>query len=548
MPREPTTVLDALRARLENDPDGPYLDFAGEVFSAGDIDRLSNRCSHALADLGVGAGDRVASLLDNVPEQVVTFFATLKLGAIAVPVNTAYKGEFLRHQLTDSGAAVMVVASDRADRLAGLGSGDLPDLSAAFVVADSSGNGASDSAPDGIPDAAADLGGIAVHDWVAALDAASDDPPRGVDVRPSDLACLVYTAGTTGPSKGCMLPHNYVVGLGDQVARAWKRRSDDVVWTPLPLFHFNAIAICVVGTLIVGGSAAIARRFSVSGFWEEVRRTNATILSLLGPVALMVQTATGPDDAVGHSVRLMAAAPLAPETDRYWREEIGTDTFSAGFGLTEASLLAVLPAGETNTPGAAGKVNTDDFDVRIVDDGDNDVASGEVGELVARPRLPHSMFAGYWRRPEAWTSVTSNLWFHTGDLCRIDDETNLFFVDRKKDYLRRRGENISSFELEKTFLAHESLRDVAVHAVASDLGEDDVKVTAVLEEDADLDEEALCRWSAQRLPYFAVPRYVEFRSELPRNPVGRVLKYALRDEGVTEATWDREKAGVELER
>lgn len=532
MPSEPTTVLDALRTRLENDPDGPYLDFAGEQFSAADIDRLSNRCAHVLAGLGVSAGDRVASLLDNVPEQVLTFFATLKLGAVAVPVNTAFKGEFLRHQLSDSGAAVIVIASEHADRLSDLDAIDVPDLREALVVGDPAG----------------DLGGVAVHGWVVALDSAPDDLPSGVDVVPSDLACLVYTAGTTGPSKGCMLPHNYVVSLGDQVARAWKRRSDDIVWTPLPLFHFNAIAICVVGTLIVGGSAAIARRFSVSRFWDEVRRTDATVLSLLGPVALMVQTATAPGDALGHSVRLMAAAPLAPDTDRYWREEIGTDTFSAGFGLTEASLLAVLPAGEPNAPGAAGKVNNEDFDIRIVDDADDDVALGEVGELVARPRRPHTMFAGYWRRPEAWTSVTSNLWFHTGDLCRVDADDFLFFVDRKKDYLRRRGENISSFELEKTFLGHESVHDVAVHAVASDLGEDDVKVTAVLEDDADVDEETLCRWSAGRLPYFAVPRYVEFRSELPRNPVGRVLKYALRNEGVTDTTWDREKAGVELER
>jgi crotonobetaine/carnitine-CoA ligase len=186
--------------------------------------------------------------------------------------------------------------------------------------------------------------------------------------------------------------------------------------------------------------------------------------------------------------------------------------------------------------------------VRLVDDDDTEVAIGETGEIVCRPNGPNLMFAGYWRRPEATLSVFQNLWFHTGDLARLDDDGFLYFVDRKKDYLRRRGENISSFELERTFVAHESVKDVAVHAVPSEQGEDDVKVTAVLQEGATLTEEHLCRWAVERVPYFALPRYIEFRDDLPRNPVGRVLKYQLRDDGVTATTWDREAAGFEFER
>jgi crotonobetaine/carnitine-CoA ligase len=189
-----------------------------------------------------------------------------------------------------------------------------------------------------------------------------------------------------------------------------------------------------------------------------------------------------------------------------------------------------------------------EFEVRLVDDDDTDVAVGEIGEIVCRPNGPNLMFAGYWRRPEATLSVFQNLWFHTGDLARLDDDGFLYFVDRKKDYLRRRGENISSFELERTFVAHESVKDVAVHAVPSEQGEDDVKVTAVLQEGATLTEEHLCRWAVERVPYFALPRYIEFRDDLPRNPVGRVLKYQLRDDGVTATTWDREAAGFEFER
>jgi crotonobetaine/carnitine-CoA ligase len=239
---------------------------------------------------------------------------------------------------------------------------------------------------------------------------------------------------------------------------------------------------------------------------------------------------------------------MPPDVDRVWKERFGCKTFSGGYGLTEASLIGMLPAGVDNKPGACGKPNLDEFDVRLVDDDDVDVAAGEVGEIVCRPNGPNLMFAGYWNRPADTLAVMGNLWFHTGDLGRIDEDGFLYFVDRKKDALRRRGENISSFEMEKTLHAHPEIRDVAVHAVASDIGEDDVKVTAVLQDDATVTEEMLCRWVAERVPYFAIPRYIEFRADLPRNPVGRVLKYELRDDGVTPDTWDREVAGVEFER
>jgi crotonobetaine/carnitine-CoA ligase len=537
--RPQTTVLDALAQRLSSDPDGPYLDFAttdgGNVqYTARAMDAESTRLAHALSALGLGHGDRLATLLDNRAEQVVSFFAALKLGAIQVPINTAYKGEFLRHVLVDSGARIVVVQQDLADRVALVVGPETPDLEAAVVVGD---------APD-VPST------VEVSSWVDALAAGAEHPvaPGAAEVGPSDLACFIYTAGTTGPSKGCMLPHRYVVALGEQIARAWGRTADDVVLTPLPLFHFNAISVCVVGTLLVGGRAAIVRKFSVSRFWPEVRRTDATMLSMLGSLAILVANAEDHPEQAGHRLRLCAAAPMPPDTDRIWRERFGCATFSGGYGLTEASLISMLPAGETNRVGAAGKPNTHEFEVRIVDDGDDEVPTGTIGEIVCRPTGPNLMFAGYWNRPEATVEVLRNLWFHTGDLGRLDEDGFLYFVDRKKDYLRRRGENISSFEMERTVVAHEAVADVAVHAVASDQGEDDVKVTVVLVAGATITEEELCRWCAERVPYFAIPRYIEFRSDLPRNPVGRVLKYELRDDGVTASTWDREAAGVTFER
>lgn len=522
----------ALANRLASDPDGPYLDFEGAGFSAAEMAGAADAFAGALVGAGIGHGDRVATLLENCPEQVVSLFGATRIGAVQVPINTAYRGEFLRHVLVDSGARVLVVQGDFLDRVATLELETVPDLEAVIVVGDH--------------------GGIEVErattNWDDAMAAGAGVPLPEVAVRPSDLACFIYTAGTTGPSKGCMLPHRYVVALGEQIARAWGRTADDVVLTPLPLFHFNAISVCVVGTLLVGGRASIARKFSVSRFWPEVARTGATMLSMLGSLAILIAGAEDHPDQVGHRLRLCAAAPMPPDTDRIWRERFGCATFSGGYGLTEASLISMLPAGEVNKPGAAGKPNTHEFEVRIVDEADEPVPVGETGEIVCRPTGADLMFAGYWQRPEATVEVLRNLWFHTGDLGRLDEDGFLYFVDRKKDYLRRRGENISSFEMERTVIAHPDVADVAVHAVPSDQGEDDVKVTAVLADGATVTEEELCRWCAERVPYFAIPRYVEFRTDLPRNPVGRVLKYELRDDGVTDRTWDREAAGVVFER
>jgi len=538
MTRSQTTVLDALAQRLASDPDGLYLDFAkadgGAVqYTAREMDAESTRLAHALSGLGLGHGDRLATLLDNRAEQVVSFFAALKLGAIQVPINTAYKGEFLRHQLADSGAKVFIVQGDFTSRAAEVvGADTTPNLTHCIIV----------DPPDAVIDA------VPAIRWADALARGGTEPIDVSQVRPSDLACFIYTAGTTGASKGCMLPQNYIVSLADQIARAWQREPDDIVLTPLPLFHFNAISVCVVGTLLVGGSAAIERRFSVSNFWPEINRTGATMVSMLGSLAILIANADDHPDQTGHRLRLCAAAPMPPDTDRAWQERFGCKTFSAGYGLTEASLVSMLDAGEANRPGAMGKPNLHEFDVRLVDDDDVEIPVGEVGEIVCRPKGPNLMFAGYWNRPDATVEATRNLWFHTGDLGRLDDAGFLYFVDRKKDALRRRGENISSFEMEKTLFGHPALRDVAVHAVPSEFAEDDVKITVVLQADATVTEEELCRWMAERVPYFAIPRYVEFRDDLPRNPVGRVLKYQLRDEGVTPSTWDREVAGIEFER
>jgi crotonobetaine/carnitine-CoA ligase len=248
------------------------------------------------------------------------------------------------------------------------------------------------------------------------------------------------------------------------------------------------------------------------------------------------------------TLRLIGAAPMPVEIDRQLRARFGTDVFSGAFGQTEASLVSWTPLGVENRPDAAGVVNDEYFDVRIFDDDDNELPRNTDGEIVLRPKRPHVMFEGYWGNPEATIRANRNLWYHSGDIGRIDDDDYLYFVDRKADYLRRRGENISSFEVEKIIMKHEAVVDVVVHAVPSELTEDDLKLTATLAPGSDVTEEVLFLWCVEELPYFALPRYVEFRDELPRSPVGRVLKRELRDEGVTATTWDADASGIKYEK
>jgi len=382
-----------------------------------------------------------------------------------------------------------------------------------------------------------------------------NDPGAATEVSPSDLGTFIYTGGTTGLSKGCMLSHNYHAVLTQQIGTCWGRGADDVVWTPLPLFHFNALVTAVIGPLLFGGRGAIDRKFSVSGFWSEMNRTGATITSTLGTMAYLLahdvdrpeMPKSGAPDA-NTSLRLLGAAPLPEEVDGLIKSRFGIDTFSGAYGLTEASLVSWQPPGVTNKPNAAGVINTEYFDVRIFDDDDNEQARETDGEIVIRPKRAHAMFEGYWGRAEATVEASRNWWFHTGDIGRIDSDDFLFFVDRKADYLRRRGENIASFEVERILMRHGELADVVVHAVFSELGEDDLKITATRAQGSELSEADLFRWCIDELPYFALPRYIEFRDELPRSPVGRVLKRVLRDEGVTATTWAVDDSGITVER
>ncbi len=543
---EQHTIPSLLQARLASDPDSEYLDVCGDVFTAAEVHDRACRIATGLGALGAAPGDRIASLIENSAEAMLAWWGAVLGGFVAVPVNTAYKGQYLRHQLHDSGATVLIVQRSLLARFAAI-ERDLPDIGHVVVVDDA------DDPAEVVDEVDVTSIRARIHPWSELLSADATPPP--VTIQPSDLGTFVYTGGTTGPSKGCMLSHNYHEAAARQIAICWERTADDVLWTPLPLFHYNALVTAVLGALITGGRSAIYRRFSVSNFWPEMNRTGATITSTLGTMAYLLahdvdrpeMPRSGAPEA-NATLRLLGAAPMPVEVDATIKERFGLTTFSGAYGVTEASLISWSPPGVVNRPNAAGVINDEYFDVRIFDDDEREVPSGTDGEIVIRPKRPHVMFEGYWGRPEATVATSRNWWYHTGDIGRVDADGYLSFVDRKADYLRRRGENISSFEVESILMAHGALADVVVHAVPSEMTEDDLKITATVREGATLTEEELFRWAIDQLPYFALPRYIELRAELPRSPVGRVLKRELREDGVTATTWDVEASGVTFEK
>ncbi|MBR9909212.1 MAG: ATP-dependent acyl-CoA ligase [Gammaproteobacteria bacterium] len=524
------TVIDALDRAVAEHPERILLDFGGELFSYGEVDKLSSRMAHSLQELGLQQGETLVSMLDNNIDAVVSWLAVNKLGAVSVPINTALRGSFMAHQINDADCKILVCEADYVQRVVDIAD-TLPNLELVLYRGEL-------AQP---PECSKRI--LPLDEYRGSNDAGFESKPK-----PSDLACIIYTSGTTGPSKGCMLSYNFMCSLARLQLRAGPASKDDITITPLPLFHMNALCVGIISNILVGARVAIIPRFSVSNFWPEVQRSGATIASILGSMGWLLAQADDNEamqQCIGqiHTVR---GNPFTEEAKKIWRERFGSKQVGGnGYGLTEACVITSLPGGEYAAPGSSGK-RIPEYDVRIVDDLDRELPANTPGEVVVRPLHPDIMFMGYWRRPEETLKLMRNLWLHTGDIGKFDDDGFFYFVDRKKDYLRRRGENISSFEMESAFSDHPDIAEVAVHAVPSDKGEDDVKVTAILRPGATLTEEALFHWSTDVVPYYALPRYIEFRTSLPKNPQGRVLKYLLRDEGKTGQTWDLEDTDIKV--
>ena len=481
----------------------------------------TDRVASFLRSTGVRPGDRCAGMLDNDPDVFACWMGANRAGAMWVPINTRFDASFLSRMLRDAEPGVVFVDTEYAPTLFQV---NLAECGVHTVVV----RGA-------IPGTAA---AVAVRSWddvLAASGGAGETP-----VRPEDTSLLLYTSGTTGFSKGCLLSHNAVCTMSRAYIDVYGRMPEDIIYSPLPMCHMASMSQ-VVQTVLLGSTVALPKRFSISRFWDEIERTGASMAGLMGSPLMML--ASAPDSPAAQrcfgQLKFVQGSPFPKPLQDTWRRRFGMHRCGPGmFGMSEASPIVSVKADVEAPPGSSGMRN-DLYDVALVDERDREVPPGTVGEILCRPRQPDIMFSGYWRNPEATLAATRGLWFRTGDLGKFDERGFFYFVDRQKDFIRRRGENISSLEIELAVLAHSDIAECAAHAVASEFLDDDVKVVVILKDGTALSEAELSAWLEGRLPDFCLPRYIEFRPALPRNPVGRVKKAELRQEGITAATWEK---------
>jgi len=540
------TIPSVLDARAAERPEQPLLYIDDEELSYRELQARSIAAANVLADLGVGPGDRVALFMGTSPEWVALWFGISRLGAVAVPVNTAFRGDFLARQLSDSGPVLIAVDQALVDRVAAV-CGEVPSLRT-LLVRPTDPSDPSDPSSPAVAGAGA-VGGAGPVAVVGTELLARAERGHLVAAVPTPAwnrpGAIFYTSGTTGRSKGALATQHYLLTAAQTMVDLWQLQPGEVVYAPLPLFHLSAVG-SVLGPMLAGGTGVLDRTFSVHATWDQVRRYGAAGIALAGAMVTMLWNLPPDDRDAELPLRFLSAAPVPKELYEPIQHRWGCRVVTC-YGLSEAFPLAIAGIDAENPPGASGTVNPD-FDVEIVDADDRPVPPGTAGEIVCRPRRPHVMFEGYDGRDRETVEQLRNLWFHTGDLGRLDGEGNLTYVDRKKDAMRRRGENISSFEVEQALLRHPGVEEVAAIGAPSDLGEDDVMVCLVPKAGAVIEMDAFMDFCCERLPYFAVPRYVEVLPELPKNAVGRVLKHELRDRGVPASAWDREQAGYVVRR
>jgi crotonobetaine/carnitine-CoA ligase len=521
------TISALLRERAAEHPDRPYLGSAETLLTYGEVDARSDRVAAGLAQLGVGVGDRVAVVAANRIEVLELFFACAKAGTVLVPLNVFLKGEFLRYQLADSEASTLVVDAAGWEAAEAL----LPALPGLrrLVPLDEPG-----AAPRGIE--------VVPYERLRRAEASPPSP----DLGPASLAAILYTSGTTGLPKGCMLPHGWYLNGARVASEMLEYRADDVLFTALPLFHAWAQGI-VMGALVHHLRAWVDPIFSVSRLLDRLLETDASVFTGVGAMGMAMLAAPPSASDRAHRLRAALMIPFPPAEQERFRARFGATVLAQLYGQTECGAITYARLSEERNLASVGRP-APYLDVRLVDDDDHEVPVGEVGEIVVRPRVPFALYLGYWRKPEATVEAWRNLWHHTGDYGRADPDGFVTFVDRKKDALRRRGENVSSQELERAIALHPKVAEAAVHAVPSPMTEDDIKACLVLVEGATVTPEELFAFFRKTLPYFAIPRYVEILPELPKNATLRVMKHLLRERGVTPETWDLEAMGLSVPR
>ena len=518
-----------LRRQAEKAPDADFVVFDREHYSYGRVNELANASARGFHERGVGAGDTVSFLMETCPDWVWSTLGLNKLGAIWVPTNVDYKGTWLAESLEDGGARILVADAHLLPRLA-----ELPSLpfERILVRGDASGH---------------DLG-IPLEPFEA-VTAEPGEEPDDDTLSYGDTASILWTSGTTGRAKGVMQSHYTWIRAAVNGAGNAGLREGEVLYNCLPMYQSAAWVANVYRALVCGVPCAMDPRFSAGDFWDRTRHYGATMVFTLGAMHMFLWNAPERDDDADNPVRVAGMIPMPEDLIPRFKERFGIEEIHQGYGQSEVMSVLSRERGKTYKPNALGEPSPG-TEVRLLDDGDFEVAPGEVGELCVRPTEPFALFNGYWRNPEATVRAWRNLWYHTGDLMRRDEDGEFFFVDRKADFIRYKGRNISSFAVEAAVGAHPAVLQCAVHGVVSEEleAEAELKACVVCKPGESLDAATLARFVNDNAPYFFVPRYIEFVETLPATPTGRVQKYKLRERGVTADTWDARAEGFEIRR
>lgn len=511
-----TTLRRVLASGAEEVPDKLALCVDDDPLTYSELYHRAISAATGLHSLGIRAGDAVGVLANNSTDMVATMFGCAFIGAVYAPINVDYTGEFLRHQLATAEAKVVLADVPLIGEIERVAPG-LPELR--HIIS----RPTDFSAPvDSVVNKR-----ISVHTVGDVYTPATRLSSTIVDSTGDTVSAVIFTAGTTGPSKGVAMSQNYLCASAQQVFEVRGATADSTVYAAFPLFHLAAISLVVLGPLTAKATGALDNRFSPNKFWSRIRHFNADQTVLLGAMSTMLWNRPEQDDDADNPVRVATIAPMPPAMHRAFEKRFGLTVLQL-YAQSEAYPLTIAPASAPTVPGSSGKANPL-FTIKLFDEQDAEVPVGEIGEVVVRPNAPHVMFEGYFKNPEGTAAVWRNGWMHTGDLGRFDADGYFYFADRKKDYLRRRGENISSYEVEHIARQFDQIIDVAVVAVPSEVTEDEVGVCVVVRDEETFDHVAFFNHCAANMPYFAVPRYVWVLPDLPRNPVGRVEKYKLRE-------------------
>ncbi|MGD6979078.1 MULTISPECIES: AMP-binding protein [Citricoccus] len=500
------------------------LTVEGCATSVAEVDVLAGRSAAGFRALGLVPGDRVCLVMSAGVEALAVWFGLARAGLVEVPLNPGSGSQLLRYCIEQSGATVVVCDGEREAAVRECLQG--VDAVRHLVVAGPGAAGTDRRGPEGR--------GARVHRVTLdeVLDHAAD---TSCDVDPASAAVILYTSGTTGPPKGVLLSHRANINLARHTVSLLEYTAADRLYSVFPLYHSNARYCSVMAAIESGADLVMHRRFSASRFWDICREHGITAFNYQGAMmSILHKQPPRPDDA-DNPVRLGFGAPCPPEIFADFERRFQV-RLTEIYGSTEVSIVTDMPPWDRKI-GTAGN-ESENYQVAVVDAGDEPVAAGTTGEIVVRPKKPGWMFDGYHRMPEATATSWRNLWFHTGDRGYLDDEGFLTFVDRLKDTVRRRGENISSWEIERVVGQHSDVAQVAAYGVPSELSEEEVMVAVVPRDGRTVDPAGLVAHCSGALTSFAVPRYVRRVEALPMTPSQRVEKYRLRAEGVTEDTWD----------